>query len=552
MKKSVFFFILSIFFQFSALSQPCLPSGITFNTQAEIDSFQFHYPNCNQIEGWVTINGSGITNLNGLSVLYSLRDLEISNTSLTSLTGLNNVTYIFNGIEINNNDVLTTLTGLDNLISLGSGGQLEIRNNDSLVNLSGLENITVIDSWLEIENNKSLISLTGLDNILSIRGHVRIINNISLTNIDALDNISSISFYCWITDNHSLNSLSGLKNVTKVDGELEIINNNSLVSLNGLNKLTHAREYFIIEDNNSLTSLNGLANLTYIEDYLHIGNNNSLKSLDGLENLSSIGDGLHIYNNDSLISITGLQNLNSIDGHLWIENNIRLASLLGLDNINENTITHLYIYNNYSLSDCEAHSVCEYLASPNGTININSNAKGCNTQSEVDSACSSDICTIYGNVSYDDTLTPSQPIINTKLILHNVVGVVVDSTITDQNGNYQFNNVYKGTFYIQTICTKAWGGGGASDALRVMRHFVGLNTMAGLPLKAADTDASGFVNTNDALVIAQRMVFMLNYYPSGDWIFEEDHITVNGANVLHDIKGLCFGDVGASYVVPFK
>jgi len=56
-------------------SQPCLPEGITFTTQAQIDSFQINYPNCTEIEGNIDIGdweGTDIDNLNALSVLTSI------------------------------------------------------------------------------------------------------------------------------------------------------------------------------------------------------------------------------------------------------------------------------------------------------------------------------------------------------------------------------------------------------------------------------------------------------------------------------------------------
>ena len=46
------------------------------------------------------------------------------------------------------------------------------------------------------------------------------------------------------------------------------------------------------------------------------------------------------------------------------------------------------------------------------------------------------------------------------------------------------------------------------------------------------------------------MVFMINSFPAGDWIFEQDLITINSANVVCDFKGLCVGDVNASHIVP--
>jgi hypothetical protein len=73
----------------------CLPEGITFTTQAQIDNFQTNYPNCTELEGDVIIEGRSIINLNGLSILESIGgSLYIyiyNNPALTSLTGLDNV-----------------------------------------------------------------------------------------------------------------------------------------------------------------------------------------------------------------------------------------------------------------------------------------------------------------------------------------------------------------------------------------------------------------------------------------------------------------------------
>ena len=77
-----------------AMAQSCLPNGIIFTRQSQIDSFQINYPNCTQIEGNVEIEGSDITNLNGLSTITSIGGGNLyilSNNSLTSLTGLNNI-----------------------------------------------------------------------------------------------------------------------------------------------------------------------------------------------------------------------------------------------------------------------------------------------------------------------------------------------------------------------------------------------------------------------------------------------------------------------------
>lgn len=136
-------FALLISFQIDVLSQPCLPEGITFNTQEEIDNFQINYPGCTEIEGDVTIYGleNDIFNLDSLNVL-------------TAFGG---------NLEIKYCDSLTNLTGLDNLISIG--GYLLIYNNDGLINLSGLNNVSSLGGDLRIDRNNALTSLSGLENL---------------------------------------------------------------------------------------------------------------------------------------------------------------------------------------------------------------------------------------------------------------------------------------------------------------------------------------------------------------------------------------------------
>jgi hypothetical protein len=169
MKKFLLFIAWVILQPTTMLSQGCLPEGITFTTQEQIDNFQANYPGCVEIEGGVIIgdwmSGSDITNLNGLSDLTSIGDgLQIGNNpALTNLTGLDNLHNIGGDFWIYWNHALANLTGLDNLISIG--GLLGIDDNNALVNLTGLYNLSTIGSDLIITNHNALTSLTGLENI---------------------------------------------------------------------------------------------------------------------------------------------------------------------------------------------------------------------------------------------------------------------------------------------------------------------------------------------------------------------------------------------------
>jgi len=263
-------------------------------------------------------------------------------------------------------------------------------------------------------------------------GNLWISGNTGLTTIAALDNLSSLGGDIVISSTDVLTSLSGLENVTSVGKDLWITDNAALTSLTGLDNVTSIAERALIVDNPALINLTGLDNLTSIGQFLWIGNNHYLLSLTGLDNLTSIGEWLDISNNDTLLDLTALQNLTSIAGDLWITDNLALTSLTGLDNIDPNSIINLNIKHNISLSVCEVKSVCDYLASPGGIITIDTNAIGCNTQLEVETACAT---VSVENTNYDEKIEIfPNPATNTLSISNNSRYIVREIIIYDLCG----------------------------------------------------------------------------------------------------------------------
>ena len=315
MKKITLLIVTAFIIQATASSQSCLPEGIIFTTQVQIDDFQINHPNCTIIEGDVEIIGDDITNLNGLNVL------------------------------------------------------------------------TAIEGGLKIGENDSLTSLTGLDNITSVGGTLRIFMNPALT------------------------SLSGLDNVSSIGGNLRITGNDTLGSLTALN------------------------NLTSVGENLRIYMNAVLTSLSGLDNVTSVGDNLRITNNDALTSLTALNNLTSIGGELGVGDNDALTSLAGLDSIDAGSITELSIYNNISLSTCEVQSVCNYLASPQGAIDIHDNATGCNSKEEVVAVCTEGVPEISNS---EFTIYPN-PAKKEIFLLSKNGAIIKEVNIYNQTGQKVFH-----------------------------------------------------------------------------------------------------------------
>ena len=323
----------------AGFTQGCLPDGITFTTQAEIDNFPTNYPGCTEIEGDVTIYGPLIYNLDCLSNVTSMGGyLDINSCIwLTNLNGLSNLTYLGKDLMIASTAIVSfsPLQGLTNI-----SGELMILYNDSLVDLSGLENITSIDGgYFDIIGNNSLINLSGLEGLISITGN------------------------------------------------LSIWENSSLVSLEGINSLSSITQNLGIMDNDSLVNMEALSQITTLGASLIVKNNAALVNLSGLEKLTSIGKHLRIINNDNLINLNGLEAVSTISGELNINNNDELISLEGLGDFGSAEIDSMQIFENPKLSLCEIQGVCNYISSSGAIINIYDNDTGCNNVAEVDSAC---------------------------------------------------------------------------------------------------------------------------------------------------------------------
>jgi len=292
------------------------------------------------------------------------------------------------------------------------------KGNHSLLSLTGLDNVASIGEGITIVGNMALTSLTGFSNVSSIAGNFLIKHNPNLANFTGMDNVTSIGGNLYIAGNPVLTSLTALYNVTSIGGSLFIgnppsgIGNDSLINLTGLDNVTSIGGDITIGGNDALTSLTGLENITYIEGDLTIG--------WWYDEYSEAG-------NDALVNLTGLDNVISIEGDLSIKNND-------------------------ALSICEIQSICNYLASPNGTIEIYDNAVGCNSQQELEEACdalsgieifAAENYSIYPNPVNDMATFSSEDIISFELC--DMAGTL----ITKRNSNnVDMSNLNQGIYFV--------------------------------------------------------------------------------------------------------
>lgn len=424
MKKLATLFVFTIIFQTIIFSQACLPNGIQFSTQEEIDNFQTNYPNCTEVGGELLIIDDCeipefcINNLNGLNVLTSIGGLVVANTSLlVNLTGLENIVTIGADIWIDNNNGLTSLSGLENVTFIG--GNITISGNSSLTNILSLENIDAASiEDIYINNNPLLTTCeaesicnyltnpggtigirwnaNGCNNPLEIASRCGIIlpclpfGNYYLQSQADIDNFQTNYPDC--TELEGITSISGdditnvdgLNQLTSILGTLKISYNNNLTNLSGLSNLNAIAWNFYMETNPNLESLMGLNNLATIGGGFEINVNNGLTSLVGLENLASVAR-LSINGNEHLTDLTGLGNINTISGLLYIGYGNSLTSLIGLDSML--SVESLRIIGNPLLSTCNEDAICNKINIDPANVHIQSNSPGCNTVNEVKEAC---------------------------------------------------------------------------------------------------------------------------------------------------------------------
>lgn len=128
--------------------------------------------------------------------------------------------------------------------------------------------------------------------------------------------------------------------------------------------------------------------------------------------------------------------------------------------------------------------------------------------------------------------------------------VVFATDTVDSTGYYEFNDIPAGTYVVSAGCIKKWGGGNATDALLILRHFVGMQPqLSGLNLVVGDVNQSGGVPASvDALAVSRRFIGMISSFaPAPDWYSTKHTKTIaEGDTLTQNIMMLCAGDVNGS------
>ena len=106
-----------------------------------------------------------------------------------------------------------------------------------------------------------------------------------------------------------------------------------------------------------------------------------------------------------------------------------LSDISALANLDAGSISGLIIGGNSSLSDCAIQSICDYLASPNGTTYIYFNATGCNSPEQVEEACltkvSEQSAVINRQSSVSTYPNPTSGIVDLQFTIYSLQSVLI-------------------------------------------------------------------------------------------------------------------------------
>jgi len=158
---------------------------------------------------------------------------------------------------------------------------------------------------------------------------------------------------------------------------------------------------------------------------------------------------------------------------------------------------------------------------------------------------------VSGNFNYNNSA--STVLDNVKVYLK-LNAIKIDSASTNVSGYYEFPIVQNNTYTLDGSTTKPWAGINGTDALKIQRHFAGLELLTEpVRLLAADVNLSNSINGTDALKVKRRFAGLDTSFTRGNWTFAKqtiggDTVIVAGADVTANFYGLCVGDVNGSNI----
>lgn len=272
----------------------------------------------------LSIGGSGIESLEGITQLPGLKKLELSKTSISDISILSSLKQI-ESIALRDNDQLKTLEALGSMTQLK---QLTVVG-ETVFNLSALASLHNLESL--VVHDTATKDISFVSSLPKLR-HLSLQGNNKLKNIGALTKLTNLEQLQLDAGNmDSLSPLTGMTNLRM----LKLRNAQDLSPVRKMIKLRNLE----ITNSFGTKDLSPLANLTELED-LNLSNNTSIEKVKALSSLSKLKtlnlSKSEIYGDLSIIkNLTDLETLDLSEARVQL-NLAAVSSLKKLKSLNVN------------------------------------------------------------------------------------------------------------------------------------------------------------------------------------------------------------------------
>jgi len=137
------------------------------------------------------------------------------------------------------------------------------------------------------------------------------------------------------------------------------------------------------------------------------------------------------------------------------------------------------------------------------------------------------------------------PLEDVSVDLYDLNDALIASVITNPNGEYFFQDIPDGEYYLSSSTSLEAGGVDLYDAFMVFYYWRGWIEFNEMEFEVGDVNDSETVNVQDFVLILIKYLVQGQGFPAGDWEFQDVAIdfTSRAAGDTVDVWASCHGDV---------
>jgi hypothetical protein len=129
---------------------------------------------------------------------------------------------------------------------------------------------------------------------------------------------------------------------------------------------------------------------------------------------------------------------------------------------------------------------------------------------------------LTGTVDYHDD--PNLPVPEVSIQLIDMNNNVLQTALTNDNGEYFFDSIPNGSYYLASSTLLDPGQVTLQDAFLIMMHLFGLYDFTEYEFAASDVNGSGTITWSDYFIVIINYLLQGQPFPTGEWQFESVQI----------------------------